>query len=688
MASEQVNSPTEQTSRVMTGVASDLGDKNVGRGFGENDRCSSCQCHIGREEEEIKRLRLENERLKKRVAELEKIIGSCQVCNRQSVKADISSAGGASGDQNCGIETVEESADMNKRNESSQMESILKPDITSSKDKSPSQVPVGTLVDLRVPTGQPSTSDHQREASRSKAAGVESDKGKSCLSLSLSEPKRTPACHMQLGKLTCDSSHTVLIDVNVFCQEGKFRPMAGRHRWDNSSVRMPFAEESVLMKSGFLPGDEKRWHIIQKSLHRLATASLVKSSDVESAIKKYNPKYKDVWSFDALHTFCEHVHSREKPMISETLGKIAALALNLPEFCRKAIPLLRHGQSHSITLSQIQIASLLANAFYCTFPHRNATHPRAEYANYPTINFHSLFGKWSERKGEKLRAILHYFSEVTKEDTKPRGLVTFERCYLHHHEFAQWRSETKLLTKLEITSEGTIEKEGKGMLQVDFACNLVGGGVLGSGLVQEEILFLMNPELIVARLFTEKLGDTECLKVTGSQQYSNYSGYSDSFMWMGPHNDSTPRDEWQRRKRQIVAIDALHFKYPREQFNMKKVTRELNKAYCGFSGDYFHEVATGNWGCGAFGGDPKLKALIQMMAAAVTHKDVAYFTFGGYNLKQDVQDMHLFLTTHKISVGRLYKSLDDYCGALHSPQGPPDLYDFIKSTLKDTTSRH
>ncbi|XP_036385389.1 poly(ADP-ribose) glycohydrolase [Megalops cyprinoides] len=687
MASEQVNSPTEQTSPVMTLTgerASDPGDKNVGPGFGENDTC--CKCHIEREEE-IKRLRLENESLKKRVAELEKMVqdrGSCQVCGGQSVKADIGSEGEGSGDQNCGIGTVEESADMSKRNNSDQVKSLLQGGTTSS--KSPPEVPVGKLVNVDEPTCQPSTSKDPCEVSQSKAAGVQPGMEKSC---PLSEPKRTPACHMQRARLTYDSSHTVLIDVNFFSQGGKFLPMSGRHRWDNVSVRMPFAEESVLIKSGFLQqGDEKRWDIIQKSLSRLTTASLVKSSDVESAIKKYNPKYKDAWSFDALHTFCERVQTSEKPMISKTLKEIAALALQLPDICRKAIPLLRHGQNHSITLSQIQIASLLANAFYCTFPHRNATHPRAEYANYPTINFHSLFGKWSDRKGEKLRAILHYFSEVTNEGTKPRGLVTFKRCYLHHNDFPQWKSEAKSLTKLEITSEGTIEKDGKGKLQVDFACNLVGGGVLGSGLVQEEILFLMNPELIVARLFTEKLGDTECLKVTGSQQYSNYMGYSDSFTWIGPHNDNTTRDEWQRRKRQIVAIDALHFKYPREQFNVKKVIRELNKAYCGFSGNYFPAVATGNWGCGAFGGDPKLKALIQMMAAAVAHKDVAYFTFGGHALAQDVRDMYHFLTTRNISVGRLFRSLENYCGALYSVQSPPDLYEFIKSTLKETTSRH
>lgn len=54
--------------------------------------------------------------------------------------------------------------------------------------------------------------------------------------------------------------------------------------------------------------------------------------------------------------------------------------------------------------------------------------------------------------------------------------------------------------------------------QVDFASSWIGGGVLSSGLVQEEILFLMNPELIVSRLFTQRLTDNECLVITGDNE--------------------------------------------------------------------------------------------------------------------------------------------------------------------------
>lgn len=99
------------------------------------------------------------------------------------------------------------------------------------------------------------------------------------------------------------------------------------------------------------------------------------------------------------------------------------------------------------------------------------------------------------------------------------------------------------MNKLYVSSYGTIENEGTGMLQVrtdppthgppagrvlrgvcfcffqvDFANSWLGGGVLSSGLVQEEILFLVNPELIVSRLFTEKLQDNECVVVTGNHR--------------------------------------------------------------------------------------------------------------------------------------------------------------------------
>ena len=52
------------------------------------------------------------------------------------------------------------------------------------------------------------------------------------------------------------------------------------------------------------------------------------------------------------------------------------------------------------------------------------------------------------------------------------------------------------------------------------------GGVLGHGAVQEEIRFVICPELLISCLLCEKMGDRECVVIKGAERFSNYSGYS------------------------------------------------------------------------------------------------------------------------------------------------------------------
>ncbi|ESN94950.1 hypothetical protein HELRODRAFT_184479, partial [Helobdella robusta] len=113
---------------------------------------------------------------------------------------------------------------------------------------------------------------------------------------------------------------------------------------------------------------------------------------------------------------------------------------------------------------------------------------------------------------------------------------------------------------------------------VDFAIKLVGGGVLGRGCVQEEMRFLICPDLIVARLFTEELDDNECLLVTGAERFSSYECYSHTFKWSRPYHDAALFDKHGRRLTQVVAMDALHFTEENEQLTEEKTARELNKA--------------------------------------------------------------------------------------------------------------
>jgi len=71
-------------------------------------------------------------------------------------------------------------------------------------------------------------------------------------------------------------------------------------------------------------------------------------------------------------------------------------------------------------------------------------------------------------------------------------------------------------------------------------------------------------------------------------------------------------------------------------------------------------VATGNWGCGAFGGDPQLKSLLQLMAAAECGRDVAYFTFGDRKLRDELDALHKMLLDRKTNTKSLLSFILSY----------------------------
>uniref|UniRef100_A0A1A7XBI0 poly(ADP-ribose) glycohydrolase n=2 Tax=Iconisemion striatum TaxID=60296 RepID=A0A1A7XBI0_9TELE len=502
----------------------------------------------------------------------------------------------------------------------------------------------------------------------------------------ISELNRKPECGGTLPPLKdIPGQHTVLIRTDLLKKDEVPVPYPSKFIdvWDNVHVRMPCSSKNIIpvedQESQNLES-RSRWEQIKKTLTKKPT----NADELTKAILKHSASPAKNGDTSALHSYCTKVLDPDavEHLFDSLLPDMMQLALSVSELCTKPIPLLKRGASHSVTMSQEQVACLLANAFFCTFPQRDFR----EYCNYPDFNFFRLFKGSSSKKMEKLKTLMCYFKTVTQQ--RPTGLVTFSRRKLEKP--PNWKSSKTLLTKLHITCEGTIEDDGYGMLQVDFANKFVGGGVIGAGLVQEEIRFLINPELIVSRLFTEALDDNECLVVTGTQQFSKYTGYSETYKWSGSYQDTTPRDAWQRKCTEIVAIDALKFKHFLEQFHLSKINRELNKAFCGFShpeekSPNLAAVATGNWGCGVFGGDTRLKALIQMLAAAEAGRDVAYFTFGDSQLMTDVHNMHSFLTQRNISVGEVYHLLGQYyslvCRSSLTQRPDVGLYSFIYSQV-------
>lgn len=82
-------------------------------------------------------------------------------------------------------------------------------------------------------------------------------------------------------------------------------------------------------------------------------------------------------------------------------------------------------------------------------------------------------------------------------------------------------------------------------------------------------------------------------------RFSAHKGYSSTFEFDGDYIDCSRYDKHGRKDTKIVAMDALFFHNPEDQFQSKLIERELNKAYCAFLSNTPSQsppVATGNWG--------------------------------------------------------------------------------------------
>lgn len=144
-------------------------------------------------------------------------------------------------------------------------------------------------------------------------------------------------------------------------------------------------------------------------------------------------------------------------------------------------------------------------------------------------------------------------------------------------------------------------------------------------------MFSNHPELYTSQLLCEVMKPNECIFLSGYKKYFKNKGYGWDASYGGHDNpEYTYKDK--QACEYITAIDAIHFghKSKWEQLETKCINRELLKAYCGFSFEkaLTNRVITGNWGCGAFGGDLRIKFMIQWLACSALGKEMVYCPFG------------------------------------------------------------
>jgi poly(ADP-ribose) glycohydrolase len=249
---------------------------------------------------------------------------------------------------------------------------------------------------------------------------------------------------------------------------------------------------------------------------------------------------------------------------------------------------------------------------------------------------------------------------------------------------------------------------------MDFANEFLGGGVLFTGNVQEEIRFSICPELVASMLFMECMAPNEAVVMSGFEQFSHYKGYGSSLSYDGDCVDSAEKDGEGNFLTSLCAIDAVPYSCgnAKDQFEAKNYMRDINKAYVGFLQPYVSDrslpeervtestafsldpakiraVATGNWGCGAFGGDAQLKAMLQWVAAsAVGCPAVIYYKFNHEQLAS-VDQMSSALMRMKWTAGELFQCLVPMCEQMLADSNageetlPP--FEFLLSKLIDAT---
>ncbi|CAJ0601222.1 unnamed protein product [Cylicocyclus nassatus] len=380
----------------------------------------------------------------------------------------------------------------------------------------------------------------------------------------------------------------------------------------NGFTKLPWSTDNVV-------DNQKCYAVIEKALGDLASNGAKSVEDVINTIKQYSSW---VSSFDGLRDYVESMPATEQQKTLETMTGIAKLAVKAKSLITEPLPLLLAGQAGSVTLSQEQCACLLANGFFCTFP--------KEASTFNKINFSNVFQSANRRSRVRLQFLLHYFSLVLEK--MPVGCVSFSRAVLKEDATPKWEEENSQLRSLALQSE-------------------------------EEIRFLICPELIVSCLLCEKMGPLEAIHIVGAQRYSGYDGYSSTVEWK-PYDayDCEERDNFRRVISDIIAIDALPFSDSSHQYEKENIDRELNKAYAGFVSEKSdaRPIATGGLGCGVFRGDEELKSLIQIIAAAKAGRDMIYCAFHHKQLEEPLLNMYDELLKKNTTTGALYKALISY----------------------------
>eukprot|EP01120_Amphizonella_sp_Union-15-10_P006247 TRINITY_DN196_c0_g1_i1.p1 TRINITY_DN196_c0_g1~~TRINITY_DN196_c0_g1_i1.p1 ORF type:complete len:436 (+),score=79.75 TRINITY_DN196_c0_g1_i1:66-1373(+) len=290
-------------------------------------------------------------------------------------------------------------------------------------------------------------------------------------------------------------------------------------------------------------------------------------------------------------------------------------------------------------LTKLQVFCLIGLGYF-------GLYPAAKKSTHHTMNLQTMFNN-----GEFIRCIHNYIDATFREMNSDKGwgekIVKFTK--IDERNRIVWKNNTKTFDSVELKLYNKqrigIEDISEDAYKVNFADSHPGGTLPSPfpDVVQEELLFLCYPELFATILLISTIPDRSAVIVSGVTRFNKYRGYKMSFQFLENYSQSLRKDEG------IIFIDAL----PGGIRTDWDFDRELAKATLGFSCDS-PTIATGNWGCGAFGGIPRFKGTLQLIAAAETQKNLIYTTFGERSV-DGLEEFLAKLKAQKVTIGELYR---------------------------------
>jgi len=245
----------------------------------------------------------------------------------------------------------------------------------------------------------------------------------------------------------------------------------------------------------------------------------------------------------------------------------------------------------------------------------------------------------------RIQCHLSYLFETINAEFMPNEIVTYTRRL--PDEFPNWANCTTGFENVEVqVFADTLIEDQPASCHIDFANKHLHIAQIIPSATQEEVVFSIRPECFPAMLLFQTMFASDTIILSNVQRYCNYTGYLHTFEYAGPFKNRTSENPVH-----VLAIDAI-MNVGFKQFQEENVLRDLNKAYSGFDFPNYEDewISTGMWGCGVFGGDPVLKFLQQMMAAAVTNKKLYYSCYLNERLTNQLQNLGQKLIEDELKV--------------------------------------